>query len=248
MSPREYYYMNESYVYGLKRLEVESIVPYSIFYNTLYMEADSDKKGNLIKTVKDFFKKLAISISTFVKNIKIHIQDKLNKILTTSKLKKEIQDASDLQKAGVKKVKIVDIELLMDTYNDYTKFVNQYFKKKIKSKKYNNMSEFESDMKSFIQYTLDAKETLNHVSVKDRIMDTDTYIWMLKNALNNKSELGYALAEFNKTVDLIMAECEGITRKMTIDDELAYKRVMNYMTIATRMSGMTQEVLSIAYK
>lgn len=248
MSPREYYYMNESYVYGLKRLEVESIVPYSIFYNTLYMEADSDKKENLIKTVKDFFKKLAISISTFVKKIKIHIQDKLNKILTTSKLKKEIQDASDLQKAGVKKVKIVDIELLMDTYNDYTKFVNQYFKKKIKSKKYNNMSEFESDMKSFIQYTLDAKETLNHVSVKDRIMDTDTYIWMLKNALNNKSELGYALAEFNKTVDLIMAECEGITRKMTIDDELAYKRVMNYMTIATRMSGMTQEVLSIAYK
>lgn len=247
MSPREYYYMNESYLYGLKRLEVESIVPYSIFYNTLYMEADSDKKGNLIKTVKDFFKKLAISISTFVKKIKIHIQDKINKILTTSKLKKEIQDASDLQKAGVKKVKIVDIELLMDTYNDYTKFVNQYFKK-IKSKKYNNISEFESDMKSFIQYTLDAKETLNHVSVKDRIMDTDTYIWMLKNALNNKSELGYALAEFNKTVDLIMAECEGITRKMTIDDELAYKRVMNYMTIATRMSGMTQEVLSIAYK
>jgi len=51
--------------------------------------------------------------------------------------------------------------------------------KKIKSKKYNNISEFESDMKSFIQYTLDAKETLNHVSVKDRIMDTDTYIWML---------------------------------------------------------------------
>lgn len=88
MSPREYYYMNESYLYGLKRLEVESIVPYSIFCDTLYMEADSDKKGNLIKTVKDFFKKLAISISTFVKKIKIHIQDKLNKILTTSKNKK----------------------------------------------------------------------------------------------------------------------------------------------------------------
>lgn len=47
MSPREYYYMNESYLYGLKRLEVESIVPYSIFCDTLYMEADSDKKETL---------------------------------------------------------------------------------------------------------------------------------------------------------------------------------------------------------
>ena len=247
MSPRDYYYMNESYVYGLKKLEVESIVPYNIFYNSLYMEDGSDKKKSLMKIVKDFFKKLSISIATFVKKIKIHIQDKLNKMLTTSKLKKEIKDVSELQKAGVTEIKIVNVELLMDTYNDYTKNVSQYFNK-IKSKKYDSISAFESDMKGFIQYTLDAKETLNRVKVTDRVITTKTYIWMLQNALDNKSDLGYALINFNKTVDLIMAECESMTKKMTIDDELAYKRVMSYMTIATRMSGMTQEVLSIADK
>lgn len=243
---KHFLYFDESHK-ELLRLETDITVPYIFIYNNLYIESEDTKQNSLLKRIKIFFKKIFININNFIKKLKIHITHKLNEIVTKYKLKKELKDVNEIQKSGIDTITIVDIEGLMDDYEYSSKSLYDYLKK-ILTRKYDTIEKFETDMRGFIQYFVTIQDDLTHTKVREKKVSINKYKSMLEYALETKSGLGFGLNNFNKTMQLINTECESLTKKMTINDELSYKRVTSALSIATRYSALTQNVLAIVYR
>ena len=217
-----FYY--ESSVAIIDNRLVRAIIQCEEAYSDKHYLTESDKKS-LIVSVRDFFSKLINAITTFMKNIKLKIDNFINSNKVDIDLMQKKSHLEALKKKGVTSVTTIDYNAYKNTY---LKAVDSAWKyaERLEKMSYKKGDQIENDLKHFKSVLAKYDEKLNKINEKKISVPIDKAIEQTSDELHGKSKIFQTIRECETKLREMQISVENIQQKYDISgDEIIPKKV-----------------------